>query len=169
MNQKIENLIKKKKMYLDVIRDNHLVSIGLIDEEKKRRIYLASYSATAKYDKEKKMSYKEGVGALEVTDEEYAEVCKYFPPGSETLGTSAETTLNVIAVIVLICGIIGTLICFATIVYVDSGDRYTDDVFSYIGLAITLGVLLSSLTIWSVLRLFCEIAANVRQIKNKTK
>ena len=177
MNQKVENLIKQKKELLDVsrkqIRDKHLISIGLIDEEKTRRVYLDFCSETAKYDAEKQMYYGEVADALEVTDEEYAEVCKYFPPSPPTeceiSKTGAEVTLNAIAIIVLVCGIIGTLICLFTIVFVDSGNRYADEVFSPTGLVITLGVLLSSLTTWAVLKLFCEVAANIREIKNKTK
>jgi hypothetical protein len=43
MNEKVENLIKQEKKRIDAsekqMRDNHLLSIGLIEGEKTKRIY----------------------------------------------------------------------------------------------------------------------------------
>jgi len=168
MNQKIENLIKHKKEQINVsekqIRDNHLISLGFIDEEKTTRVYLNDSLDATGYDTEKQMYYKGVVVALEVTDEEYAKICEYSPPKatismeSEKSKTRSEITLDIIATIVLVCGIISTVIVFGHNGY-----------FSFTGVFIALGVLLSSLTTWAVLKLFCEIAANIREIKNKTK
>jgi len=171
MNEKVENLIKREKDRLDTskkqMRDNHLISLGLVDESKSERVYQDYFSEKYDtYDNEKQKYYTEKLFALEVADEEYEEICKYFPPTLTQkeifkTATTAENILNIIAVIVLVCGIIGALVCLFTIT--DYGD------ITLIGILTSIGVLLTSLTTWSVLRVFCEIAINVRQINNKTK
>jgi len=171
-NEKVENLIKQKKDRQDTfkkqMRDEHLISIGLIDENKTERKYQSYFSDSAKFDEEKQMYYKGCDVALDVTDEEYEEICKYFPTTLTEKeifknATFAETTLNIIGIIVLVCGIIGTLICLFTITTNNYGE------FNAIGFITSIGVLLTSLTTWAVLRVFCEVAINVRQINNKTK
>lgn len=176
MNEKIENLIKQEQERLDAekkqIREEHLISLGLVDQTKTERKYLNGFDKSALWDETRRLYYIEKAIPLDITDEEYIEVCKYFPPNSTpNEATTAEKALNVIATIVLILGIIGTVICSFSIVFVDSG-RYTyseDIVFNPIGFVTTLGVLLISLTIWSILRIFSEIATNVRQSNNKIK
>jgi len=187
-NEKVENLIKQEKERIEnqnkqekelldtskkQMREEHLKSLGLIDENKTSREYIAYYREGLKKEPETGKYYVEVSGALDVTDEEYEEICKYFPPNQPEKGifknvavagsTFAETTLNIIAIIVLVCGIIGTLICLFMFTTSDYGD------FNVIGFISSIGILLTSLTIWAVLRIFCEIAINVRQINNKTK
>jgi len=183
MNEKVENLIKKEKDRLYTskkqMRDNHLISLGLIDENKTERKYMdTNYSAGystgyGKFDPETKKYYTESHAALDVTDEEYDEICKYHPPTLSQTDifkntTGAEVTLNTISIIVLVCGIIGTLICLFTITFVEEC-RGCGKEFSPIGFVISLGVLLTSLTTWATLKIICEIAMNLRQINNKTK
>lgn len=171
MDERVAKLIEEGKQKLEasktIERDNHLISLGLTDENKTTRKYTYNYSSTAKYDEETKRFYKEVPAAISVTDEEYAEICKYYPPKQEEYIeiTSAENTLSVIATITLIAGIICTIICLFTIVFVDSG-RYsysTDLVFSAEGFIITLGVLFSSLIAWALLRVISEISYNIRR------
>ena len=169
MNVKVENLIKQEKERLNVskkqMRDNHLIRLGLIDENKTERKYQNYYSETAnKFDSTKNMYYTEINSALEITDEEYEEICKYSSPitpitpitlktpEKEISETGAESTLSIIAILVLVCGIIGFIICLVTLQFITS-----------------IWFLLTSLTTWSLLRIFCEIAINIRQINNKTK
>jgi len=85
------------------------------------------------------------------------------------LNLSAENTLKVIAIIVLIGGIISTIICLFTIVVVDSGKyHYIDDkVFNPAGLATTIGVLLISLTIWASLIVLSNISVSLKEINSK--
>ena len=176
--ERVESLLRDEKERIIASdkqkRDNHLISIGLIDKAKTNRIYSGEtgydpYNNT--YDEEKKKFFSEALVALEVTDEEYEEICKYFSPTltqtqKEILktATAAENTLNVIAIIVLVCGIIGALICLSTIAFVG---RYND--FEPIGFVVSIGVLLTSLITWAILRIICEIAINLRQINNKAK
>jgi hypothetical protein len=174
MNKKVENLIKQEKTRLGISerqrRKNHLMSIGLIDESKTERKYQDYGIASSKYDEEKRMYYVEVAGALDVTDEEYEEICKYFPPTKEEviLQTRAENTLDIIANVTLICGIICTLICLFTIGFVDNGYS-SDKEFSPMGLATTIGILISSLITWATLKVFCGISINLRKINSKIK
>jgi hypothetical protein len=87
----------------------------------------------------------------------------------EELDLSAENTLIVISYIVLIVGIISTMICLATIVYVDSG-KYSflqEKVFNPTGLAISLGILLFSVTICASLIVLSNISVSLKQINSK--
>jgi hypothetical protein len=84
MNEKVKNLIQQEKERLDVskkqMRDKHLMSLGLIDENKSDRKYQGYFSESAIWDGEKQMYYTGTDYALDVTDEEYDEICKYFSP-----------------------------------------------------------------------------------------
>jgi len=86
-NEKVENLIKNEKERLEAskrhMRNNHLINLGLIDEGKTIRSYLGEVgydSETSVFDDEKQRYYSVSSKALDVTDEEYNEICKYFPP-----------------------------------------------------------------------------------------
>jgi len=177
MNDKVDNLIKQEKERLlslkQQMRDNHLISLGLIDESKTFRKYQNYFSESAKLDEENQKFYTESVGALDVSEEEYAEICKYFPPKfqkNEILNnpTGSEKTLNIIAIICLVCGIICTLIFLGILAFVDKYGDFGDG-FNITGFMISLGVLLISLTIWSILRVFSQIASNVRQMNCQSK
>lgn len=83
MNPKVQELIDKKKEEEREkelkLRNEHLISLGLVDEELSKKEYTSYYSNSTKYDEEKKLYYIERNVAIEVTDEEYAEICKYYP------------------------------------------------------------------------------------------
>lgn len=128
MKQQIENLIGKEKERINASekekRDKHLISLGLTDEGKKIRQYIDYYSGNSKYDEEKKQYYIEISGALDVTDEEYLEICKYFPTVDEKVKVSFERsgvkTLNgfgtfffIIASIAALVTIIGFIMYLA--------------------------------------------------------
>lgn len=84
---------------------------------------------------------------------------------------AAETTLTVIANIVLVVGIIVGLICLFTICWVDSGKySYSEDiVFNPSGFAGTIGVFVSSIVTWAVLKVFANISTSLKQINAKMK
>lgn len=175
MNEKVENLIKEEKARLWAIeqqqRDNHLIRLGLIDESKSNKKYQDYFSEDAKFDPETNLYYKAANLPLEVTDEEYAEICKYFPltkAEESVLKTGPEKTLNIIANVTLVCGIIGALILFFTNTLIF--DRLGNlDSFGPAGLVIAFGVLSTSLITWSVLRTFSDISTNIRQVNAKIK
>lgn len=170
MNEKVQDMINQEIERLDALkkkeRDEHLISLGLVDEEKSARKYYDYYFYDAKWDQEKELYFIGISGAIEVTDEEYRKICKYFPPTKKevpSVPTVAEKTLNVIAIIIMIFGIIGSLTSLFTI----GLDQYDDITFT--GLIISLGILLTSLTTWSLLKVIIEIASNVRETKHKTE
>lgn len=171
MDDRVAKLITEAKEKMEAStnkgRNDHLISLGLVDESKTVRKYLECYSGYAQFDKERNQYYKEVPAAISVTDDEYAEICKYYPPKQEEYMeiTSAENTLSVIATITLIAGIICTFICLLTMVFVDSGrfGSSTNLVFSPTGFIITLSVLFSSLITWALLRVISDISYNIRR------
>jgi len=114
MNLQVENLLKTEKERIIASdkqkRDNHLISIGLIDKEKSNRIYQGYHTLEYhKYDEEKNAYYKESFEALDVTDEEYIEICKYFPPKSDILEKNSKLGKEYPALSIIsgICKVIG--------------------------------------------------------------
>jgi hypothetical protein len=85
----------------------------------------------------------------------------------EEMDLLAENTLIVISYIVLIVGVIGTMYCLATIVYVDSGNYSYHKVFNPIGFAISIGILLFSVTICASLIVLSNISVSLKQINSK--
>lgn len=84
----------------------------------------------------------------------------------EELSLSEEKTLNVIANIVLILGIISSLILFFTIALIHKsylfGEDQTD--LNTSGLVITLGVLLSSIAFWAFFRVISNISISLKEL-----
>ena len=125
MNLQVENLLKTEKERIIASdkqkRDKHLISIGLVDKEKSIRIYSEQDIYTSefdKYDDEKKKYYKENAVALDVTDEEYNEVCKYFPPKSDIFGKDSKfgKIYPALSIISIICTIIGAVIILFAVI-----------------------------------------------------
>lgn len=127
MNAKVEEFINKKKDELRekelIKREKHLISLGLIDENKTKRgiVYLDKWDGTkdCKFDKDKNKYYKESYVpiAVEITDEEYQEILKYAP--EELVATQqkkAKTTwgdtIEIIAYWYLVLCIIATIFLF---------------------------------------------------------
>ena len=84
MNAKVEEFLNLKKAEEKKRRDEHLVSLGLVDESKtvRGRKYSRFWSEEyEQYDGDKDMYFceKEVYAPLEVTDEEYCEILKYAP------------------------------------------------------------------------------------------
>ncbi len=96
-------------------------------------------------------------------------------PYSDAESNAAESTLNVIAIIVLWAGIIGTVFCLFTLTttkVVDPTYHYSihyDTVFNPAGLAISIGVLVSTLTTWALLRVVANISKTLKEINAKMK
>lgn len=72
-----------------------------------------------------------------------------------------ESTLIIIANIVIALGVLASMILAFTIIY----DKYMG--FNPTGLAITISTLLSSIVIWAVLLCIAKISKNIREIRNK--
>lgn len=104
---------------------------------------------------------------IEETTKEVAEK----PVKSEEINNSAENTLVVIGNIVLAAGILVGVICLFTICWVDSGKYHysTDIVFNPTGFAMTVGIILSSLLTWAVLKVVANISKTLKEINSKIK
>ena len=121
MNKKVQEFIEKMKEIEKAKelkqREEHLISLGLIDEEKTKRgiVYLDNWDGTRgwKFDNEKNKYYKEDYvpAAIEVTDEEYQEILKYAPittkKQEETV--AQKGVANTIKTVAIIFAIINTI------------------------------------------------------------
>lgn len=96
-------------------------------------------------------------------------------PVKETpIDNSAENTLSVIANIVLVCGVLATLICLFTIVFVKNPDYLGLDfqskhIFNAEGFVSTIMILFSSLISWSLLKVVTNISITLKEINKKIK
>ena len=98
----------------------------------------------------------------------------------KTDDNSAENTLNTIAWITLIVGILAALICLFTVCWTTTTvvtHHYTyipDDTkevttFNPMGFAMTMGISLSSLASWAFLRVISHISLTLKDIRKNTK
>ncbi len=126
MNAKVEEFLNLKKDEEKKRRDEHLVSLGLIDESKtvRGRKYSQYWKeGYERYDGDKDMYFceTEVYAPLEVTDEEYNEILKYAPENvvkcdvEKTSGTNWGGVIKVMAYIYLIVGVIANLFLLSEI------------------------------------------------------
>lgn len=88
-----------------------------------------------------------------------------------TVDNSAENTLTTIATIVLVCGIIASVICLFTIVWIKD-PRYTyhtEYMFNSSGFVTTIMVLFSSLISWSFMKVLANISITLKEMNRKIK
>lgn len=125
MNERVEELLKSRREFLEKEkidkRNQHLIDIGLYDIGESI-IWTDDWNDDAKpgwkYDEEKGKYYKvlqSQKKAIEVTDEEYEEICKLFPEGkvlkdAAPINIKAERTLRTIAMVILISGILSSFL-----------------------------------------------------------
>jgi len=131
MNTKVQEFIDKMKEEQKEVelkqREEHLISLGLIDEEKTKYgiVYLDNWDGTkdCKFDNEKNKYYKESFvpAAIEITDEEYQEILKYAPiikdikaAGATPSETKWAKIIEIIAYIYLIGGILINILAIAS-------------------------------------------------------
>lgn len=82
----------------------------------------------------------------------------------------AEATLQLIATIVLWCGIFLTIIfCFTIIFIKDSTTNRSIYIFNPNGLGVTIGTLLYSILCWSAMKVFANISITLKEINKKLK
>lgn len=152
MNAKVQEFIEKMKAEEQKRREEHLISLGLIDEEKsfigKKYFDKWDGTSTCHWDNKERKYYKmvEFKDALEVSDEEYLEILKYCPltgtkettkPIEESKEQKVSTPwadgINTIANILLAVNIIGGIILFVML-----SSSYSTKDFAWI--AIVLGL-----------------------------
>ena len=89
---------------------------------------------------------------------------------TESVNKNAEDTLDSVASLILVLGIIGTVFCLFTLTttkVVDPDYHYSTQyitIFNPVGIAISIGVLFSTITTWAVLKIlvFCKYIKNTK-------
>ena len=185
MNQKVEEFLAKAKAeetkQAEKEKRRILISAGLFEKE---TIYGDSYSAECPYyDNEKRKYYGTKKNPVDVTEEEYAEILKYTTAQKDKedeeeikatpVNDGAEKTLNTIATITLVCGIIAAVICFATLCFQKvpaAGYTYiTETKFDPSGLGIAFSVLIVSIATWALMQVFANISITLKELNSKIK
>ena len=87
----------------------------------------------------------------------------------EPINKLVENTLSNIADFILFFGIIATIACAFTLIYVETGHYFTSKEFSPTGLGITLVVFISTLISWSVMKTLANISISLKEINSKIK
>lgn len=170
MNEQIEKWIENRKSEqrkeFEQKRDEHLVNIGLTDESKTIRKYYDYFIEGMQYDEDKGRYYKDSNGPIDVSDEEYAEICKYAPfkefkqVQMKGLNNGVEGFLNIMAYITLSVGVIAFIVLLAS--SIDTIRYYTE--FSFLTFGYGVCVLISSLVVFAVLRVFRNISLTLKSI-----
>ena len=107
---------------------------------------------------DKELGYKNPRKTKETTTTEKQEVVK--------VDNSAEKMLNAIAIVILIAGLIGTVMCFFNLAIIEySGGS----IFNPSGFAITVGTLLSTLICWGAMNVLTNISTSLKEINSKIK
>ena len=98
MNPKVQELIDKKKVEEKEIelkrRKDYLYSLGLIDKNKTEKIYVSSFENTFKVEEGTGRHYIDRYATIEVTDEEYEELRKYYSKESDDKKTFSEIKMR---------------------------------------------------------------------------
>ncbi len=170
MNAKVQELIDLKiaeaKAKKEEAKRKHLVELGLIEGVERVYSDTYTYGADTKYDEERKQYYVEVPQAIEVSDEEYAEICRYYP---ESKGAAvaenddeyaAENTLKTIATLCLVVGAIAAVFCLMIVIEEEL------DASVLIGVAVAF---LAILEAWALLRCIGNMSTTLKQIKAKLK
>ena len=156
----------KEREAFEKKRDEHLISLGLIDEESEVVREYSSYYSTRfeKWDVDKKMYYYDIKQPVKVTDEEYEEILKYSTKNEIEeieIENGAEKFLSVMNGINLAIGIISAvvLICVALDAYRNGGYYFLASVV----------ILLTSLISWAIVKVVLNISNNLHKINSKQK
>lgn len=175
MNPKVQELIAKRQEEIKAAklskRNEHLARLGLAEGIKKT--YVDNYTIwdpKYKYDHAAEKYYIETYEkAIDITDEEYDELCKYFPEDEDNVTSCsnneepkrAENTLRAIANFILGTGIL------CSIVYVIFVISAKLPVMSYLISVILL--FMACLVSWAILKCIADMSATLKEIKAKMK
>ena len=150
-------------------RNKHLISLGLYHTE---RVYGPYGGKFLLYDKEQKRHYYEKKIPVEVTDEEYSEICKYASrnkveedipeePKVKEVSNSAERILggfntfllcvNILMAIVVLIGVIAT------------GEMMSVSMAVLVAVLIVAGAIL----VWATVKVCLNISNNLHEINAK--
>lgn len=177
MNEQVKQLIEKKiaeqenaKLALEqskkARRTQHLIALGLHSAEKETVWTNLRVSQSQYYDPGKNMFYSYDYKPIELTDEEYDELCKFYPENEVSSQnedadkkTATESTLKTVAAIVLGLGIAFCLILVIVSFVLDMN----------IVALLAIPFLLSILSTWALYRCITHMSYTLRQIDHKLK
>ncbi|MFI3331433.1 MAG: hypothetical protein R3Y38_06470 [Rikenellaceae bacterium] len=167
MDPKLEKYLEIAECAEREQRNNHLRLLGLTDNTKKASpIYAKKEFKGSIYDSVSKRYYTDKA-AIDVTDEEYAEICKYGSPSTSEL-LKRERLLNTLSKIFLWVGLLGGLIIIGMCSSQEQvGVRYSryEEVFHPEILAYGLATMLTSVLVYA----FCQVVIQISlSLKNKT-
>lgn len=149
-------------------RDQILISLGLVDEERSIKVYSDFYRDGYSWDKEEEKYYHISPAPIEVTDEEYAEILKYVKTDDKNkktvntknndvevflMNTNAEGLLLIVSVIILL---VSTILLFANF----------HDILDNV---IWLAMFIFSIFSFALILVFIKMSKNLQEIKNKIK
>lgn len=170
MNEQIEKWIENRKSEqrkeFEQKRDEHLLKLGLTDESKTIRKYSSYYVQGMEYDIEKGRYYKKLNGPMDVSDEEYAQICKYAPYKElkqvqmKDVNNGVEGFLNIMAYIILSVGVI----VFIVILLSSSNSSGYSAESNFLEFGYAVCVLISSLVVFAVLRVLRNISLTLKSI-----
>ena len=156
----------KERAEFEKKRDEHLISLGLINEEESKCEYSDRYDYTQGnilYDAKLDKYYKGVKVPLQVSDEEYEEILKFAPTtvaiNEDTLNNGAEKFLGTINTIILVVSIIAAVSLAIYAMYWEEGALFL----------IGLGVLLVGLISWAIVKVMLNISNNLHKINSKLK
>lgn len=161
----LETAKAKEREAFEKKRDEHLISLGLVNEGESVREYADNYNYVFnKWDEETKKYYREKLVAISVTDEEYEEIKKYSATDvveEEELENGAEKFLAVINGISLAIGIIAAIVLIFVAL-----DSYRNGGYFFLASVV---ILLMSLVSWAIVKVVLNISNNLHKINSKLK
>lgn len=172
MDEQVKAFIEKAKeqsaQNAQKERDNILISLGLTKGT--RREYGPYGRPFLTWDSDEKKYYYDAPVPVEVTDEEFAEICKYIPkevPEKEQVepeekpefNNGAEKTLNTFNTTVLVICLIAAFISLV--------GAFLDEDWLLAGIGAALAVV--SILTWSVIKVYINISNNLHEINGKMK
>ncbi len=171
MNELVAKFIEEKKKEqenkLKKQREEHLLNLGIVDNSNVTKKYCSKDLLEWQrkeygyiyHDENGYFRYNENPVALDISDEDYAEICKLCPPESNKIEANesklesnsfAENVVTVLAWILLLIGVVGGLAFM-----INAGESY-DFNWSLFGTGI--GLLLSCSISWGVLLVLANIS-----------
>ena len=143
MNAKVQEFIEKMKVEEQKKRDEHLISLGLIDDElsyeEKKYVEESELAEDVYWDDERKEYYKSTkvLVPLKVTDDEYQEILKYsstlkHSSTKQPVDSTYSDVIRTVGKVLLFGHIIGGVIFY----FILSANRYDEIAW----IAIVLGV-----------------------------
>lgn len=158
----LEEARAKERKAFERKRDEHLISLGLIKETKKK--YSDYYSYTySNYDDETKKYYQLINVPVEVSDDEYEEIKKFSAPTTpvEEIDNGAEKFLSVMNGINLAIGIMAAVVLIFVAL-----DAYRNGGYYFLASVV---ILLTSLISWAIVKVVLNISNNLHKINSKQK